>query len=196
MAEVVHPRSTFGARAQAVVGLAIGLGLLAGAGAALYFSTQNDLLKSYNAAPGCASLADAAAGKDCRYTATATVTQLGGDDHGTSVYLDVQGPYSPFFVARLTREVQVDTLVPGSQAQVELWRFRVTKFDGAITSDNPASDPRPGTLLVIGLLLLPLGLGATGWGLVAAVRQLRAAPGEGTATPTMSPVAMSDVLWR
>jgi len=179
-----------------VVSLAIGLGLLVGAIAALYFSTQNDLLTSYKAAPPCAALADAAAGEDCRYTAAATVTELVGDENGPYVYLRVQGPYTPFFEAHLAGEVQSDLLVPGSLVQVELWRLRVTKFDGANTADNPANDPRPGTLLVIGLLVLPLGLGATGWGIVAARRQARAAQGQETATPSMSPVAFSDVFWR
>jgi hypothetical protein len=174
-----------------VVSLAIGLGLLIGAIAALYFSTQNDLLTSYKAAPECPALADAAAGKDCRYTAAATVTQLDGVEGGTLVYFSVKGAYTPFFGARLPREAQTDALVPGSQVQVELWRLRVTKFDGANTADNPANDPRPGTLLVIGLLVLPLGLGVTGWAIVSARHHDRA-----TAMPTMSPVAMSDVLWR
>jgi hypothetical protein len=75
--------------------------------------------------------------------------------------------------------------------QVEVWRLRVTKLDGANTTANPANDPRPGTLLVIGLLVLPLGLGGTVWAIVAARHHDRA-----TAMPTMSPVAMSDVLWR
>jgi hypothetical protein len=179
-----------------VVSLAIGLGLLMGAIAALYFSTQNDLLTSYKAAPYCPALADAAAGKDCRYSAAATVTQLAGDGGGTSVYFSVLGPYTPLFEARLPPDIQTDALVPGSQVQVELWRLRVTKFNGANTADNPANDPRPGTLLVIGLLVLPLGLGATGWGIVAAGRRARAAHGQETATPSMSPVAFSDVFWR
>jgi hypothetical protein len=179
-----------------VVRLAAGLGLLTGAIVALYFSTQNALLTSYNAAPTCPALADAAAGRDCRYTTTATVTEVFGDDHGTSVDFDLQGSYSPFPAARLPRDVQTDTLVPGSQVQVELWRHRVTKFDGARTADNPALDPRPGNLLVIGLLLLPLGVGATVWGIVHALHQVRGGQGQATASPTMSPVAFSDVLWR
>jgi hypothetical protein len=79
----------------------------------------------------------------------------------------------------------------GDRVRVEFWQFKVTKLDGVLTVDHPANDSRPRTLLVIGLLLLPLSLGAMGTGIVAARRRAAA-----TAAPTMSPVAMSDVLWR
>jgi hypothetical protein len=135
-------------------------------------------------------LADAVAGDDCRYTTNARVTQVSGDNAIDEVYFDVPDQYTPFFLGRTTSSDVVPLV--GDQVKVEFWRLKVTRLGGAPTVDNPASDPRPGNLLVIGLLLLALGVGATGWGIVTARRQAL------TPTPAvgMGPVAMSDVLWR
>ena len=183
-------RKVSGATALTMVWLAIGLGLLAASATALYFSGRNDALNAYRSAPACASIADAVAGLSCRYTVTASVTQVVGDPGSTDVYFDVPGQYSPFFVARLA--LSDPSPGQGDLTQVELWQGRVTRIGGNNTLDNPAADPRLGTSLVIGLLLLPFGLGATTWGIV----RLRRRRDGSAASPTMSPVAMSDVLWR
>ena len=172
-----------------LVGLIVGPGLLAASLAALYFSTRNDDLTAYRAAPPCASFEDAVAGKDCRYTMTATVSEVVADNTVDSIYFDVPRHYSPFFVARVAAgDVPVGA---GDQAQVEVWRLKVTKIDGIATHDNPATDPRVTNLRIIGLLLLPLAVAAIGGSVVAARR-----PTATAGSPTMSPVAMSDVLWR
>jgi hypothetical protein len=189
------------ATALTVAWLVIGLGLLAGSAVALYYSTQNALLSAYNAAPACA--ADAAAGNDCRLTTTATVTEITSDNGITEVYFDVPGKYSPTAVPgeyspifRAVLPAADTTLAPGDQVRVELWELKVTKVVGMLTADNPAMDPRPGTLRVIALLLLPFGLAASAWGAVRARRQIQGTPGETATGPGMGPLAGSDVLWR
>lgn len=174
-----------------LVWLAIGLALLAGSAVALYFSTRNDALAAYSSAPACATLADAVAGNDCRYTLTAQITQLGGYGDTTDVYFDVPGQYVPFWMG--TVPGTGTSLIAGAQIQVEVWRLKVTRIEGAPTTDNPALDTRPRTLQVIGGLLLILGLGATAGAIFVARRRARVAPG---GEPSMNPVAMSDVLWR
>jgi hypothetical protein len=184
------------ARARAVVPLAIGLALLAGGVVTLYSSTRNDLLNSYNSAPTCAAPADALAGKYCRYTGTATVTDITPDGRYVGIYLEVLGPYGPFS-ARFPPDTHTTSSISvGSQLQVELWQFRVTKLAGAATADNPVNDPRSGDLLVIGLLITALGLGASIWAIVIARNPDRGARSRLTIAATMSPIATSDALWR
>jgi hypothetical protein len=186
-----------GGRARAVTSLAIGLGLLAAGVAALYFSTRNELLTSYKSAPTCTAFEDAMAGKDCRYTGTGTVTDISPESAGVSVYFDAPGPYSPFFRARLPLETQPNSSISvGSQVPIEFWRFRVTKFAGAATADNPVNDPRPRDLLEIGLLITALGLGASIWAIVTARDADLGAGSQLTMAATMSPIATSDALWR
>ena len=182
-------RKDASAVALMLVWFGIALALLAGAVVALYPSIKNDGLVAYNSAPACTTLDDAVAGKSCRYTFTAQVTDLGGDGRSTDVFFDVPGQDIPFWKATLP-----DTnpaVVVGSQVQVEVWQLKVTRIEGAPTTDNPATDSRLATLQVIGAILLVLGVGATAAGIVAARRRHGNA-----ASPTMSPVAMSDVLWR
>lgn len=187
----VPPRKARGAVALTLVWLVIGGGLLAASTVALYNSTRNDLLTAYNAAPACATFADAAAGKDCRFTTTGVVVELGGDSETT--YVDVLA-YGQPFEARLP--VQDTSPYVGEGIQVEFWQLKVTRLGGVLTVDHPANDIRPRTLLVIGLFLLPLGLGAATWGVVRARRQMREGPGETATGPGMAPLAASDVLWR
>jgi hypothetical protein len=183
-------KKVLGGGALTLVWLAIGLGLLAGSAAALYFSSQSDALTAYRSAPACATFADAVAGESCRYTVTARVKQVFGDSGSADVYFDVPGQYSQFWMATLGAG---DTWPSeGDQVQIEVWQGKVTRIGSTNTYDNPASDPRLKTLFAIGLLLLPFGLGATAWGIV----RLRRSNGQATPPPTMSPVAMSDVLWR
>jgi hypothetical protein len=180
-------------RAQAVIWLAIGLALLGAGVAAIYFSTRNDLLTSYRDAPACTALDDALAGKDCRYTATATVTEISGDPGGSAVFFDLPGSYSPFYWAVLPRGTRTDSsLSVGSQVQVELWRYRVTRLAGEATAANPENDPRPGNLLAIGGLLSLLGLAAG----IAAGRAWRVDHSQPARVGEMNPVATSDALWH
>lgn len=189
MADIaVLSKRTFRPAAQTVVWLFLGLGLLAGSAAALYFSGGNDLQAAYDSAPTCATFADAEAGKNCRYTATATVTNVVMGSGGVEVYFQVPGSYFPRFSATL----RDTSLRDGDQVQVEFWQLKVTRMAGAITVDNPANYTLPGVLRAIGLLLLPLGVCAAAWGVV----KMRKIGGRGGPAPGMGPVAMSDVLWR
>lgn len=188
MSRKVHgPRTTL-----ATVWLAIAFALLTGALASFYFSTRNDSLSAYQSAPTCASLDDAAAGKNCRFSTAAIVTQVTGDANQMEVYFNIPGPYGPYYRATLPgAAVPNSSISAGSQVQVEVWGYRVTKLGGVATADNPQNDPRPGTFFLIGLLLGPLGLIAV----VAARRTWRddqSRPSAGT----MNPVATSDLLWR
>lgn len=193
----VLSRMARGARARALIPLAIGLALLAAGVAALYLSTRNDLLNSYNSAPTCVAFADAVAGQNCRYTGTATVTAIEPDGGGVSVYFDVPGPHSGFFWARLPLDAQTASSISvGSPVSVEFWRFHVTRLGGAATADNPVNDPRPGDFLAIGLLITALGLGASIWAIVIARDADRGARSRLTIAATMSPIATSDALWR
>jgi hypothetical protein len=182
-------KKVLGAGALTLVWLAIGLGLLTGSAAALYFASQNDALTAYRSSPACATFADAVAGDSCRYTVTARVKQVFEDTGSADVYFEVPGQYSPFFMATLGAGDTWPSV--GDQVQIELWQGKVTRIGSTNTYENPASDPRNKTLLAIGVLLLPFGVGATAWGIIRARRRGAAAP-----SPTMSPVAMSDVLWR
>ena len=178
-----------GVPALMLVWFGIALALLAGSAAALYSSTKNDALVAYNSAPACATLDDAMAGKSCRYTFTAQVTDLGGRGQTTDVFFDTPGQYTSFWMGTLPNANP--PVVVGSQVQVEVWQFKDTRIEGAATTDNPVNDSRPRALQVIGAILLLFGVGATAAGIAGARRR----PGH-AASPTMSPVAMSDVLWR
>ena len=177
---------------QAAVWLAIAFALLTGAVGSFYFSTRNDSLSAYESAPTCASLDDAAAGTNCRFSTTAIVTQVTADTNRMDVYFNVPGSYTPGYWTTLQSGAAPDSSMrAGDKVQVEFWGYRVTRLGGVATADNPQNDPRPGTYLLIGLLLAPLGLIA----LVAARRTWRA----GQSRPpggTMNPVATSDLLWR
>ena len=184
-------------RAPAVIPLSIGLALLVFGVAALYFSTRNDLLNSYNSAPICADFADAVAGKNCRYTGQATVTNVSPDSGGAFIDFAVPGSIQPVFRARLPLGAQPNSSISlGSQVLVEFWRFRVTRLAGAATADNPVNDPGPGDLLTIGLLITALGLGASIWAIAIARDADRGARSQLTIAATMSPIATSDALWR
>lgn len=180
-----------GTRFQTVVLTAIGVALLSAAVAAIFASSRNDLLDSYNSAPTCAGLSDAVVGKDCRYTTTATVNGIFGDPGGVWVDFDIPGTYTPFSSAMLPNREPPSSLSVGSQVQVEIWRLRVTRIADATTAANPVNDTRPGDLLEIGLLLIPLSLAALVWAALI-IQRGRGAEGE----PTMSPVAISDALWH
>ena len=194
-AKAVHSKNGRGAAAQTFVWLGLGLGLLAASIATLYFGSHNERLTAYASAPACSTFADVVAGTNCRYTTTGRVTQISGDGTITEVDLYVPGQeYRPFFFARL--RASDTSLGEGDQVQVEFWQKHVTKLDGAITADHPANDTQPGILLAIGFLLLPLGLGAAGWGLVRARRGMRGQLGQSAPSPSMNPVPTSDVLWH
>jgi hypothetical protein len=180
------PRDGRRVRAQGVAWLAVGVALLTGAGAAIYSSRDDSRLRAYTAASPCASLDDALAGKDCRYTTTARVTASVREWGGTRLYLEDLGTFSPY-----------DALVPGDtsiavggQLQVEFWMVRVTKVGNTTTADNPANDPRPVYLLEIGLLLTLLGIGA----LFMARRMWRDDDGQPSMSATLTPVAASDLM--
>jgi hypothetical protein len=181
----------------AFVWLVIGVGLFIGSTASLYLSTRNDALVVYNAAPRCAALKDVVAGKDCRYTATATVSAITLDPDGTSVYFDVSGGYIPYFRARFENgTTQSPTLSVGDQVTVEFWRSRVTQIAGAATLDNPANDQTPGTFMAIGFLLMPLSLGAIAGAVATARKPSRSNQGDDGPQPSLAPVGVSDALWR
>jgi hypothetical protein len=179
-----------GVSVQAAIMLAIGLALLGGAAAAIFSSQSDPLINSYNSAPTCASLADAAAGKNCRFTSTATVTQIQGNGETVSVYFSLPGPPTGFWVAIL---VQPDSSISeGSTVPVEVWGsgMRVTKLGDTNTVDNPTSDPTFGRLLQIGLLLAVFGVIAVVW---AVVRTRNS--GE-PAAPSLNPIATSDAIFH
>lgn len=173
------------------VGLVITL-LVAGAGCgAIVFSTRNDALAAYRAAPACASLDQAEAGKACRITETATITLVAFDGvtSETDVYFAFPGPYIPPSPARLpTGTIVTWTVAVGEQVPVEVWGYRVTKIAGVPTVDNPANDPGPTNLRITGVLLVVLG-GAAALALIF-LRRLS------TSSSNLAPVAISDVLWR
>src|SRR5689334_13750274 len=103
----VVPRDDRRVRAQGVAWLIIALALLAGAGVATYSSRDDARLRSYASAPPCASLDDALAGKFCRYTTTATVTDIVGDTSGTDVYFEVPGASVPSYDARVPGDTSI-----------------------------------------------------------------------------------------
>src|SRR5689334_2016841 len=118
----VLPKAPRSLSARVLVWLVLGPALLAASATALYFSSRNDALTAYNSAPACSTFADAVAGKDCRYTTTATVSMVIGLENAVEVYFDVPGRYSPFFTARLP--VSETSLTEGDQVQVELWQSK------------------------------------------------------------------------
>jgi hypothetical protein len=185
-------RKVRGPRTLATVWLAIAFALLTAAMVSLYFSTQNYSLSAYERAPHCASLDDAAAGRNCRFDTAAIVTQVTGDANQMEVYFKVPGTYSPYYRATLpSGAVPSSSIGAGSEVQVEIWGYRVTRLGGVATADNPQNDPRPGTFRLIGLLLVPLGLIA-----VVAARRTWREDQRRPPAETMNPVATSDLLWR
>jgi hypothetical protein len=156
-------------------------------GAAIYSSRDDTQLRSYNAAPLCASLDDALAGKDCRYTVAATITDSAGDGTGTDLFFDIPGASGGSYWARVPGNT---SLTVGSQVQLEFWMMRVTKVGNTITVDNPAGDPRSGNLLEIGLLLALLGIGA----LLMARRSWRDDRNQPSTGAALRPIATSDLL--
>jgi hypothetical protein len=179
-------------RAVGVIWLVIGIVLLIGAAAALYFSRDDSQLRAYSSAPACASVDEAIAGKDCRYTAMATVTGINGDGSSTYVSFDLVGEsYTPFGDAAVPRSVQPDVEIPiGSQVQVVIWRQQVTRIANLTTAANPVNDPRQGNLGAIGLLLLLLGAGA----LLMARRMWRDDSGQLSTAAALKPVAAIDLM--
>ena len=183
----IVPRDTGRVRFQGVAWLAVGVALLTGAGAAIYSSRDDTQLRSYTAAPPCASLDDALAGKDCRYTTTARVTDSMGDGGGTDLDFEIPGTAGPSYMARVPSDTSIAV---GSQVQVEFWMMRVTKVGNTTTADNPANDPRSDYLLEIGLLLAFLGIGA----LFMARRMWRDDHDQTSMNATLTPVAASDLM--
>ena len=168
-----------------------------GSASALYLSTRNDALTAYNSTPACVSVEDAVAGKDCRYTGTATVSAITPDVDGTNAYVDVSGVYIPSLRARVgSGFTQVPSLSVGDQVTVEVWRSRVTRLAGAATLDNPVNDPTPDTSRVIGFLLAPLGLGAIVGAVVTGRKSSRSNRDGAGPQPSLAPVGVSDALWR
>ena len=181
-----------GARAQALIWLAIGLALLIAGVAAIYSSTGNDLLTAYGSAPACSSFNDANAGKDCRYAGTAMVTNMSRDGGETDIFFEFPAWHTPFFEARLSATAQPTAAIHvGSQVQFELWRYRVTRLAGVDTLDNPAEGSSQGILHAIGLLLLVLSASA-----MFVARRTWRTDQDAPSGPTMSPVATNDALWR
>jgi hypothetical protein len=167
-----------------IVGLVVGVLLLAAGAAAIYYSTRNYALDAYNSAPNCASLDDAAAGKDCRFMETATITSGTGT---SDIYFAFPGPYVPYGHARLPDGVIVKH-IEGDRVAVEVWGYRVTKIAGVATADNPANDSRLADLRATGVVLAVIGFGAI---VLALLPWRRDTPSAG-----ISPIAVSDALWR
>lgn len=180
---------------RAVILLAIGLAVLAGATAAFYFCFRDaQLLSSYNSAPVCPTLTDALAGKKCRYSGTATVLYMSQESGTAYIYFALPGLNDRQFSARLPLFIRPDSSA-GDQVPVEFWSGHVTRLGDAVTADNPKSLPRSGDLLAIGVMLVPLGVGVT---LLAAatVRRARGDQTELSVAATMTPIAASDALFR
>jgi MYXO-CTERM domain-containing protein len=174
-------------RAQGVVWLALGVALLTAAGVAIYASRDDSRLRAYAVAPACASLDEALAGNDCRFTTTAIVTDIIGDGGGTDLDLEIPGTFGPGYTARIPGQTSITNR---SQVQVEFWMQRVTKVGNTTTADNPASDPRSDYLLEIGLLLALLALGA----LFMARRLWRDDESQPSMNAALTPVAASDLM--
>src|ERR1700674_2163976 len=97
------------AKPRAVILLAIGLALLAGATVAFYFSVHDaQLLSSYNAAPVCPTLTDALAGKECRYSGTATVLYTSQESGTAYIYFALPDLNDRQFSARLPLFIRPD----------------------------------------------------------------------------------------
>ena len=177
--------------------MVIGFALMAGAGVALFASTSSAAIVAYESAPTCAGIAEAQAGKACRYTATATVTAISGTPDVTYVSFELPA-YGPFLMAEMPPNTGTDSgwsLVVGGPAQVELRGARVTRVDGAPTSDNPERDPRPGTMRSIAFLLAALGLGFIAWALLRARARRNGRDGGTGIQMGLGPVAVGDGLW-
>ena len=160
-------------------------------------STPSADAKAYESAPTCAGIVEAQAGKACRYTATATVTAISGSPDLTYVSFELPA-YGPFLTAAMPPNAGTDSgwsLVVGGPAQVELWRARVTRVDGAPTNDNPESDPRPGTMRSIAFLLAALGLGFIAWALLRARARRNGREGGIGVQVGLGPIAVGDGLW-
>lgn len=172
-----------------IVGVAVSV-LAVGAGCAtIYLSTFNSALKAYNSAPPCASLGQALAGDNCRITEPATITQITWDGDTSEIYFAFRGPYIPPTPARLPAgNFFMGAVEVGAQVPVEVWGHRVTRIAGVSTADSPANDPRPVNLRITGALLVVLGCAT-----LLALMMWRRIP---DSSPGMSPIAVSDAIWR
>jgi hypothetical protein len=172
-----------------IVGLVISIPAVSAGCAAIYLSTFNSALNAYNSAPRCASLGEAEAGKDCRISEPATITQVRRDGDTADIYFGLPGPYIPSSPARLPAGVVVSgTVAVGAEVPIEVWGYRVTKIAGVTTADNPENDPRPVNLRITGALLAVLGCATA-----LALMMWRRFP---ASSPDMSPIAVSDAIWR
>jgi hypothetical protein len=118
----------------------------------------------------------------------ATITDSGRDTAGTELYFQIPGtPPLPGYRAVVPGDTSITV---GSQVQVEFWGMRLTKVGNTITADNPASDPRAGNLLEIGVLLALLGIGA----LLMARRSWRDDRDQASTSDGLRPIATSDLL--
>lgn len=174
-----------------MIGLAISILAVGGGCAGIYLSTRNDALAAYNAAPACASLGEAETGKNCRITETATITLVtwDGDKSETDVYFAFPGPYLPPSPARLSAGIgAAPTFATGAQVPVEVWGYRVTRIAGVTTVDNPANDPQLANLRITGVFLAVVGCIAA----IALIFLRRLS----TSSSSMTPIAVSDAIWR
>ena len=162
-------------------------------------ATPSAAAKAYESAPACATIADAQAGKACRYTTAATVTAINRSTNATYVNLELPA-YGPFLSAEMPPNPADGSrtnwdVVVGGPAQVELWKNQVTRLDGAPTVANPENDSFQGTMRSLAFLLAALGLGFIAWALLRARARRRDNQG-GTGTRAgLGPIAVADGLW-
>lgn len=171
---------------QRVAAAAIGFALLiAGvAGANSAFGVLQ-LQRAYDSAPRCAALADALAGKPCRYIDTAGI--VGQQSNMKVLLLDAPGwTFTVTFTRTPEAGPPVDQSVP-----VELWSGRVTLVDGLKSDANPDVGGPAWEWLALAVLVTAIGAAMLAW----SIRRREAgvpAPDLGV----MNPLATAGLIYR
>jgi len=174
-------------RFEAVVSLFVGAVLLAGGVVSLYAAIPNARnVIAYDSAPPCASVSQAVAAADCRFSGVANVTFV---DYDNSARLVLPGGSGRVFVGRPPIDASV-FFQSGQTVPVELWRGVVTQMAGIQTRDNPELTDNWSTMSGLGVLLTLIGVGLLVWG-VRKWRRPEEADGQ-----TMAPLAVSDALFH
>jgi hypothetical protein len=145
------------------------VGVVAGA-ALVFFDYRNSAeLRAYQSAAQCQAATDAVTTDTCLYSGQATVA---GTSRGSTLSVDLTFASLPgrAFTATFPadREPPATALESRGTGQAELWNGLVTRYAGANSVQNPEYLPK--NLTPAGLILLVVGLSATGYA-VLRVRQ-------------------------